>query len=266
MALLKPLTLLLRIFLILLNRRSTSALPDRSESLKKKQMPDSAVLDERKKDLPDSKKSKKRYKSPTTQYDHLFRSEGSGLPLYFLRALAKNESAMNPNEKSGPAWGILQVGIDRRAGNVLKGYNSRKGTAYTKADMLNPKLNIRVATELLRRIVFMYEGEGIRQDWKNPNYTALVVAGWNSGYSIKAGTVKVIRFLKSRGLPVTHENVFRYSQDAGATKHLSSSKKLRWQRKVAEDTLREQGIDPSPIGGKTTWLPIALLLTLFLLR
>ena len=174
---------------------------------------------------------------------------------------------MNPNEKSGPAWGILQVGIDRRAGNVLKGYNSRRGTKYTKADMLSPKLNIRVASDLLRRIVFMYEGEGIAQDWKNPNYVALVVAGWNSGYSKKAGTVKVIRHLKTRGLPVTHANVFKYSQDAGATKHLSSSKKLHWQRKVAKDTLSEQGIDHVPDSkGKTEWLPITILLAMLFLR
>jgi len=39
-----------------------------------------------------------------------------------------------------------------------------------------------------------------------------LVAGWNSGYSSKAGGGKVVSYLEETGLEVTHKNVFEYSR------------------------------------------------------
>lgn len=198
------------------------------------------------------------------KFDKVFEKEGHGLPVPFLRALAKRESNLNPKDDKGPAWGLLQVGINANAGNVLSSYNHRHGTSLTKSDMLDPAKNVRVASDLLSRIVAMYKREGIATNWDNGNFIGLVVAGWNSGYSAKAGTVKVIRHLVKNGLPVTHENLFRHSLAAGATKHLRNAKKLAWQQGVVRLALKEfgKGADTINDKGDSTWLPVLLLLLL----
>lgn len=198
------------------------------------------------------------------KFDKIFEKEGHGLPVPFLRALAKRESNLNPKDSKGPAWGLLQVGINANAGNVLSSYNHRHGTSLTKSDMLDPAKNVRVASDLLSRIVSLYNQEGIKTDWGNGNFIGLVVAGWNSGYSRKAGTIKVIRHLAKAGLPVTHENVFSHSKAAGATKHLGNPKKLAWQKGVVALALKEfgKGADTNDKGDSTTWLPVLLLLLL----
>jgi len=193
-------------------------------------------------------------------YDEIFAEEGRGLPVAFLRALAIRESQLNPNDRQGPAWGLMQVGIDRRAGNVLAEYNRRHGTHLTKQDMLTPRYNVRVASDLLRRIVDLYERGGIRPDWDNGNYVQLVVAGWNSGYSRKAGVMKVVDYLRRHDLPVTAARVYSAAKAAGATRHLQSAKKQRWQRSVVERYWKERGVR----SGGSTWVPIVLVALLLL--
>jgi soluble lytic murein transglycosylase-like protein len=201
--------------------------------------------------------------TPST-FDEIFDAEGNGLPVAFLRALAKRESNNNPSEATGPAWGLLQVGIHKNAGNVLKSYNERFGTDYAKHDMLDPRLNVRVASELLARIVRMYEAEGIKADWDNGNFVGLVVAGWNSGYSKKQGTTRAIRELKALGIPITLAAVYKRAEDNHAlTKHLRSPKKQKWQRSVVASFRRESGKSPNPDGekdGSIEWVPLLLLL------
>lgn len=193
------------------------------------------------------------------KFDDIFEKEGHGLPVPFLRALARRESNMDPRESTGPAWGLMQVGIDKRAGNVLAEYNQRNGTNYSKEDMLNPTLNVRVASSLLRRIVDLYAAEGISPNWSNGNYIGLVVAGWNAGYSIAAGTVKVVRWLRDAGKPVTVANIWKYSQDADATKHLANQQKKRWVDSVVMEYQRQL----TPRGRSLSWTPLLLLLLLF---
>ena len=67
------------------------------------------------------------------------------------------------------------------------------------------------------------------------------MAGWNSGYSEAGGVGRVADFLESRGVPVTHANVFKYSGAAGATKHLRNPTKERWQRTVVDLFYKEGG-------------------------
>jgi len=202
-------------------------------------------------------------------FDRIFLEEGRGIPLPFLRALAYRESRNNPKQATGPAWGLLQVGIDKRAGNVLKSYNQRFGTDYTKQDMLNPRLNVIVASELLARIVKMFIAEGLEPNWQNGNWIGLVTAAWNAGYSRKAGVVKVIRYLKKEGIPVTLSAVYHNAKAAGGgkgfVKRMKQPKRQRWHRAVVASTFKEQGIPASlETEGQNEWLP--LLLALLLLR
>lgn len=201
--------------------------------------------------------------NPVGPFDNIFLAEGKGIPVPYLRALAKRESNNNPREASGPAWGLLQVGINENAGNVLKSYNERHGTSYSKEDMLDPTLNVRVAAELLARIVANYKRLGIEPNWMNPNFVGLVTAGWNSGWSNKGGTGKVVLYLRESGRDVTLENVYRYAQEANATRHLSNPKKQKWQRSVVARYFSEANL-PLSEEGKGNWTPLLLMLLLVL--
>ena len=198
-------------------------------------------------------------------FDRIFMEEGRGLPVPFLRALAFRESRNNPKQASGPAWGLLQVGVDERAGNVLKSYNQRFKTDYSRRDMLDPRLNVRVASELLARIVRMYKAEGMEPNWENGNWIGLVAAGWNAGYSRKGGMTRVIRYLKKRKIPVTLSAAYANAKHSGAgkgfIKRMAQQKRQRWHRAVVASTFAEQGILPSHESkGQIEWLPLALAL------
>jgi soluble lytic murein transglycosylase-like protein len=172
-------------------------------------------------------------------YDALFVRYGGGLPLNFMRALAYKESTFNPNNASGPAWGLMQI-----TEVVRKSYNQRHGTSYSRSDLLNPQVNVMMAGDLLRRIAAAYSkhaDRNMKPDWGNPEFVKLVLAGWNSGYSEGGGVGKVSRYLSSRGVPVTHDNVFRYAAAAGATTQLQKPAKQAWQRSVSDLYFAEGG-------------------------
>lgn len=173
-------------------------------------------------------------------FDALFHKHAGAIPVAYLRALAHKESGMNPRQSSGPAWGLLQI-----TGIARKDYNRTHGTSYTQADLLNPAVNIKIAAWLLNKIVRLYSrnhsDRNMQPDWSNPEFVKLVTAGWNSGYSEGGGVGKVASVLESLGKPVTHDNVFKFSQIAGATRHLANEAKRRWQAGVADLFYREGG-------------------------
>lgn len=169
---------------------------------------------------------------PTT-YDALFAQYAPSVPRTFMRALAKRESDFNPNNASGPAWGLMQI-----VESVRNSYNKRFGTAYARNDLLNPQVNVAMAGDLLRNIVRGYSkhpDRNMREDWSNPEFVKLVLAGWNSGYSEGGGVGKIASWLEARGIPVTHDAVFHYAPSAAPnTAYLFTDAKRRWQAGVAD--------------------------------
>jgi soluble lytic murein transglycosylase-like protein len=171
---------------------------------------------------------------PTT-FDSLFRKYGGRIPVPLLRALAKRESDLNPKSGGGSYWGLLQVGYK----NVLPSYNERRGTNYSPDDLFDPEINVKIAADLLNRITVAMDkhpSPNMKWDPSNPESVKLLLAGWNSGYSEAAGLGKVASYLEAHGIPVTHENVFKYARTAGATKYLQREEydqKRRWQAGVA---------------------------------
>lgn len=173
-------------------------------------------------------------------FDPLFRKYAGSIPVNYLRALSKRESNMNPSESKDPAWGLMQV-----VPIVLESYNDRHGTRFSRQDLLNAEINVMIATDLLNRIAKQYPkfhtDPNMQPDWNNPEWVALVTAGWNSGYSERGGVGKVAGYLEKRGIPVTHANVFRHSGAAGATRHLRNPTKQRWQVSVVDLFYQEGG-------------------------
>jgi len=205
------------------------------------------------------------------RFDKIFAEEGGGIPLAFLRALAFRESRNNPLDAKGPAWGLLQVGIDKRAGNVLASYNERLGKTLTKSDMLDPRLNTRVASELLRRIIAMHKAEGLTPDWTNGNWIGLITLGWNTGYSRKAGSIRTLRYLKKHGIPITMQAMYENAAKAAPktksgrafAKRMAQKSRQKWHRAVVRSTFHEQGLPSAAISKEGTtdssWMPLLLL-------
>lgn len=172
----------------------------------------------------------------TTKYDPIFRRYQGRLPVAFLRALAQRESGLNPSSvmpgSPNAARGLMQV-----VGVARDGHNERHGTRYTPDDLLDPDVSVRIAADLINRIVGYYQAyaaPNLRENWANPEFVKLVVAGWNAGYSKGGGVQKVVSYLLARGIPVTHDNVFAYAGAAGAVKYLQDPKRQAWQRSVAD--------------------------------
>jgi hypothetical protein len=188
---------------------------------------------------------------PSRRFDRIFDMYRESIPIEFLRALARRESDLNPEERTGPAWGLMQV-----VEVVRKDFNQAHGTRYTRQDLLDPAINVAIACWLLRFIIAQYAKHqdgvpNLRADWNNPRFVALVVAGWNAGFSASGGVLKVVRHLKARGITdITIDLVFQHARAAGAVRHLSNAAKLRWCKSVVRlyehDRAAARGERPSP--------------------
>jgi hypothetical protein len=175
-------------------------------------------------------------------FDPIFERHRGSIPIEFLRALAMRESGMNPSARGTAAWGLLQI-----VEVVRHAFNQAHGTHYTRAQLLDPEVNVPIAAWLLRRIVDGYQRHhadvaNLRTDWRNPRFVELVVFGWNAGMSEAAGVGRVVEYLKRRGIrAIDLDLVHEHAQAAGASRHLSNAAKVRWSRSVADLYAQERG-------------------------
>ncbi len=186
----------------------------------------------------------KRY--PTT-YDEVFRVECPGIPVEYLRSLARHESDMNPDETTGGAWGLLQVWW-MSPGSVLDDYNKRKGTTYSREDLLDPATNARLACETLHRIATYYERNFRRvfpnPSWRDRRFVEIVTLGWNAGWAQRSGVAYVMSNLVAEGrgadidLAMIRDAAGRYEQ---ATDKLRSPTPYWWARKVVTGYFAQRG-------------------------
>lgn len=195
----------------------------------------------------------------STAFDPLFTKYGGNLPVAFLRALSYKESSQNPNLKNG----LMQVVTVAR-----DDYNRVHGTNYSAAQLQNPDLNVKVAADLLNRIIGYYQKHpdpNLKPNWTNPEFVKLLTAGWNSGYSDGGGVGKVASYLESRKMPVTHDNVFKYAAPAGATAWLQNSQKYNWQKSVADLFFQQPDKKASPPAEKHFLIGVTIAVALGLL-
>jgi len=185
-----------------------------------------------------------RIKLAPRSYDALFAEYGNGIPVAYLRALAWRESSMNPRSNAGPAWGLLQV-----VEVVRKDYNQRHGTNYERRELLDPAVNIAIASDVLARIVDGYarfhpEAINLQADWSNPLFVELLTFGWNAGFSERGGVGRVANHLTRRGFDdFTIDDVFGAAKQAGVSPHLSNPKKVAFSKGVTTQYLRERARD-----------------------
>ncbi len=185
-----------------------------------------------------------RTKLASRSYDPLFSEYGRDIPVAYLRALAHHESALNPRATDGPAWGLLQV-----VEVVRKDYNQRHGTRYERRDLLDPAVNVAIASDVLARIIDGYarfhpEAPNLQVDWTNPLFVELLTFGWNAGYSERGGVGRVATYLSRRGFDdFTIDDVAATARQAGASPHLSNPRKVRFSKLVTTQFLRERARD-----------------------
>ncbi len=173
-------------------------------------------------------------------YDPLFRKHCSGIPVPYLRALAKRESDFDPDDASGPAWGLMQV-----TESVRREHNARSGDDVTRPHLLNPDTNVRVACGELRRILtgFARHPRSLSANWKSRRWVELFSQGWNAGWSDASGVGFVVGTLESRGVhpsDITIDSVHSAALElSDATRFLRIPGRVEFARKVANTYFRE---------------------------
>jgi soluble lytic murein transglycosylase-like protein len=168
------------------------------------------------------------------RFDPIFERHRGDIPIEYLRALAIRESSMNPRVKGAAAWGLLQI-----TEVVRHDYNRAHRTSHTREQLLNPDINVRIATWLLRTIADSYRRHhpdvpNLRPDWSNPRFVELLTFGWNAGASEAGGVGRVVGYLERKGArEIDLDLVHAHARTAGASEHLSNPAKARWSRGVA---------------------------------
>jgi hypothetical protein len=183
-------------------------------------------------------------------FDAVFAAHGQGIPVPYLRALAWNESRLDPRatSRASSATGLLQV-VDV----VRSDHNRLYGTAYTREDLADPTINVTIAATALRRIIRSYERNhpsipNLLEDWNSYPYAELLTQGWNSGWSERAGVGRVVRYLAELGTTnVTAALVHQHALAAGATRHLADPNRLAWAEKVARHYAAERAREAAPL-------------------
>lgn len=135
----------------------------------------------------------------TDVFDPVYRAGCPGIPVYYLRALAKYESDSNPRSANyGQGVGLLQV-----VESVRTEYNERNGTSYTKTDLLDPWINAAIACSLLTRIknyyAVNYRRAFPRASWNDRRFVEVITLAWNAGWSDRTGAGRVVSVLLGEG-------------------------------------------------------------------
>lgn len=161
----------------------------------------------------------------------IYREHGRGLPVAYLTALGRAESGGNAHDPRG-VLNITRVALDE--------YNRKHPAAQVAVvNLRDPATAVSVASWVLRQIIASYrahhpETPNLREDWSNPQFVALLTAGWNAGHSETSGVGYVARWLAAHGLPVTIANVFGYAARAGAAATLRDPNKRRFAERVTK--------------------------------
>lgn len=180
-------------------------------------------------------------------FDVVFAQHGGGIPVAYLRALAWHESRLDPRERStkSSATGLLQI-IDV----VRRDHNRIHGTAFTRADLVDPIVNVTIGSSALRRIIKSYARNHPRvpnllEDWNNLRFVELVTQGWNGGWSERAGVGRVARYLVEQlgTTDLTAAVVHQHARAAGATSYLADPVRFAWALGVGRHYAAERARD-----------------------
>lgn len=174
-------------------------------------------------------------------YDAEFEKFGGSIPVEFLRALGVSESDLSPRQVTGAAVGLLQI-----TPGLLKDYNTQHGTNYDRASLFDVETNIKIAVWELEMIVSQYaknHPHTLVGEWGDPRWVALVVQGWNKGWSQGGGVQRIAAKLEAAGIPreqVTVDAVQEVAELAHMHTAIADANGPPYARKVARLFAKER--------------------------
>lgn len=189
-------------------------------------------------------------------YDAVFNAQRGFIPLAFLRALAYSESGMDPLQDMAnkPNAHSSAVGLFQVMNSVLSDWNLRHPEEpYTREQLKEPWINTKIAVALLERIIKSYTANHrstLLMDWRDPRWVALLVAGYNAGYSEAGGVGRIVRKMEAGGLPkerVTVEGVqqiaaeLRKADPKDSARFLADPNRLAYWKLVTQRYLDDLG-------------------------
>lgn len=171
-------------------------------------------------------------------FDVLFAEHAGSIPVEYLRALASNESGLDPhsvNPRSN-ATGLFQI-----TQVALDAYNARHGPQYKLADLVDPTLNTTVAVDHIGRILLLYdEHPALKPDWSSRRFVELLTFGWNAGHN---GVAWLVGKLEASGIPPDRITIDTVSQLAGQVTrnpNLTSLARVAWAKLVTRQFFGDQ--------------------------
>ncbi|MEZ4404485.1 MAG: peptidoglycan DD-metalloendopeptidase family protein [Kofleriaceae bacterium] len=174
---------------------------------------------------------------PADDLDQIFAAYGRGIPVAYLRALARAESGLQPHHPMG-VINVVKVALDA--------YRDRHPTSAVRAtDLRDPVVSVTVAADHLRMIGAALatnhpDVRNLQEDWRNPRYVELLTAAWNSGHSERAGVGRGAAWLAAHGQEVTVTNLWRFAREAGLASTFTNRRKLEFATRVAEEYMRAE--------------------------
>lgn len=154
------------------------------------------------------------------------------VPENFLRILAFKESGFRPEvvHPKSHATGLFQI-----TSTALNTFNQRNQTNVALAQLVDPDLNTRVASQHLAGVINVYKKyRSLQPDWTSRRWLELLTLGWNAGHNAIANIAKR---MEAAGLPNERINIDTVRQAAeavgGSSKYVADPARVSWSKSVA---------------------------------
>jgi hypothetical protein len=154
------------------------------------------------------------------------------VPENFLRILAFKESGFRPEvvHPKSHATGLFQI-----TSTALNTFNQRNNTKVGLAQLVDPDLNTRVASQHLAGVINVYKKyRSLQPDWTSRRWLELLTLGWNAGHNAIAN---IAGRMEAAGIPNERINIDTIRQTAesvgGSSKYVADPARVSWSKSVA---------------------------------
>ena len=154
------------------------------------------------------------------------------VPENFLRILAFKESGFRPEvvHPKSHATGLFQI-----TSTALNTFNQRNRSNVGLAQLVDPDLNTRVASQHLAGVIKVYKKyRSLQPDWTSRRWLELLTLGWNAGHNAIAN---IAGRMEAAGIPNERINIVTIRQTAesvgGSSKYVADPARVSWSKSVA---------------------------------
>lgn len=132
------------------------------------------------------------------EYDTIFEKFRGTIPLAFVKVLAFTQSGMNTKKSVQGSAGLFMI-----SDAALSAYDKKYPTKTKRklTDLADPVLNTQIAIWILNNIVKYFAShypKSMSENWNSPLYAAIIVHGFNTGYSEPQGIGAALKFFEDK--------------------------------------------------------------------